>query len=192
MKPTSSRPSCEDVLNAFAVESNPGRQTLERYLKDYPQYAAELADLSRELSRVVAEDTKPLSGKDRTLIDAAWKNHLGAAPSAVTDPFDTLSIDMLREIAHTLDVPRQVITAFRERKVIVDSIPRRFLARFAATMNTKVELLTAALVLPQKHRFAGSYKADGKPEAVPRVTFERLLIDSGVPDNKRAQLMADD
>jgi hypothetical protein len=51
MSPAGERPSREAVLDAFAVESEPDRSTLERYLRLYPEYAAELVDLSRELSR---------------------------------------------------------------------------------------------------------------------------------------------
>ena len=56
MNQFASAPSREDVLDAFAVEPNHERNTLERYLRDYPQYAAELVDLSRELSRVIFEN----------------------------------------------------------------------------------------------------------------------------------------
>ena len=35
MKPATSKLSCEDVLNAFAVEPSHERATLERYLRDY-------------------------------------------------------------------------------------------------------------------------------------------------------------
>lgn len=189
MKTGAPKPSCEDVLNAFAVEPKQDRQTLERYLKDYPQYATELADLSRELSRVVTDDTKPFSAKDKALIDAAWEKHVAAAPPAVPDLFAALSVEKLREIARFLDVPRQVVAAFRERKVIVESVPRPFLTRFAASMNTSVELLAAALSQPQTPRFAASYKADTKPEATAPVSFERILIDAGVPEDKRAKLM---
>ena len=55
MSPAATRPSRESVLDAFAVESEPGRSTLERYLRLYPEYAGELIDLSRELSREVSQ-----------------------------------------------------------------------------------------------------------------------------------------
>ena len=49
MMPADSRPSREDVLYAFAVEPTSGRETLERYLRDYPEYTTELIDLSYDL-----------------------------------------------------------------------------------------------------------------------------------------------
>lgn len=70
--PTASR---ELVLDAFAVESEAARSTLERYLQLYPEYAAELVDLSRELSRQASDDVEPLSAADRALIEAAWTKH---------------------------------------------------------------------------------------------------------------------
>lgn len=63
----------EDVLNAFAVEGAPGRATLERYLRLYPEHAIDLIDLARELSHDDRDDDKaPLSAEDAALIDAAW------------------------------------------------------------------------------------------------------------------------
>lgn len=191
MTPSASQPR-EDVLDAFAVEPDAGRATLERYLRNYPEYAAELVDLSRELSRGVCEDEEPLSTEDQALIDTAWRRHLEAAPKVVADPLAALSVAEFREVARHLGVRQQVITAFRERRVIVASVPRRFMVRFAAAVNSTVDLLASALALPPAPSLARNYKSDAKPEAGAPVTFERLLIDAGVPDEERALLMADD
>jgi hypothetical protein len=51
VSPAGGSPSRESVLDAFAIESEPGRSTLERYLRLYPEYAGELIDLSRAQSR---------------------------------------------------------------------------------------------------------------------------------------------
>lgn len=192
MKPTTPQPSRDDVLDAFAVEQDIGRETLERYLRDYPQYAAELVDLSRELSRVIVEDDEPLSAEDLALVDAAWRRHLEAAPMPIVDPIATLSVAESRTIARDLGVPRQIITAFRERKVIVASVPRRFLAHLASAVNSTVEAIESALAFPPLQSPARSYKADERPRTETPVTFEQLLIDAGVPEEKRALLMADD
>ncbi|WP_231565159.1 hypothetical protein [Sphingomonas sp. Ant H11] len=93
MSPGGGRPSREAVLDAFAVESEPGRSTLERYLRLYPEYAGELIDLSRELSREAYEDAAPLSATDRALIDAAWSQHAKVMPAAAADPFAALTVD---------------------------------------------------------------------------------------------------
>lgn len=182
------RPSREAVLDAFAVESEPDRTTLERYLSLYPEYAAELIDLARELSREISEDTTPLSAADRALIDAAWSQHAKARPEATRDPFAALTADDWRTVAQQLDVPRQVVTALRERRVSLLSIPHRFLRKLASAMRcsiTQLELSWGATPLVAVR----SYKADAKPITGEQVTFEKVLIDAGVPVEKRTMLL---
>ncbi|WP_223565017.1 hypothetical protein [Agrobacterium tumefaciens] len=190
MSPAGERPSREAVLDAFAVESEPDRSTLERYLRLYPEYATELVDLSRELSREIQEDEAPLSVADQALIDAAWSQHAKALPATASDPFAALTADDWRTVAHHLDVPRQVITALRERRVSLLSVPRRFLQNLAVAMRCSVTQLelswgSAPLVAGR------SYKADGKPNAGEQVTLEKVLIDAGVPVEKRARLLVE-
>jgi hypothetical protein len=181
----------EDVLDAFAVELDTGRVTLERYLTTYPQFAAELVDLSRELSRTIVENEKPLSNEEQAMLDNAWARHVRAGSPVAVDTLTALSVEEQRAIADRLGVPRQVVTAFRERKVIVASVPRRFAGRFAAEVKCNIEPFLAALALSPAPGQARTYKADEKPDANERVTFERILIDAGVPEQKRAELISD-
>jgi hypothetical protein len=187
--PADSQPSCEDILYAFAVEPNPDRDTLEQYLRDYPQYATELIDLLYELSREVCEDETPLSDEDLALIDSAWQRHADTVSTETLDPLSALSATKQRELAQHLDVPRQVITAFREHRVEPTSVPLPFLKRLAAALNSTVEILMSALGLPPEGDLARSYKADGRPEAHAQVNFEQILIEANVSPDKRALLM---
>lgn len=185
--------SLEDVLDAFAVEEDIGRQTLERYLRVYPEYASDLIELSRELSRMVVHNEAPLSAEDNALISKAWQRHAAAAPVDVVDPFAMLSVDDWRKVAERLGVPRQVISAFRERRVALASVPRRFLAQFADAVNSSIEQLSIALALPAIPSAARSYKADTKPIVpVDPVPFEQILIEAGVSTETRAVLMANE
>lgn len=183
-------PGCEEVLNAFAVEPKHNSETLQRYLKAYPQYALEIASLSHELTRDIKRTV--LSEKDKTAIDAAWKNHAMAISVRPDDVFASLPLLKLREVANTLGIPLQVIAAFKEHKVIVASIPKRFLARLSAAIHKTVEEVTAALAFSEDPTCVRSHKSDEKPKALTPVSFEKLLIDAEVPADKRAMLMADD
>lgn len=184
------RPSLESVLDEFAVESESGRVVLERYLRLYPEYATELVDLSRELNCEAYEDTTPLSAVDQMMIDAAWSKHAAAAPTALADPFASLTVEAWRTVAQRLGVPRQVVTALRERRVSLASIPRLFLQRLAAAMNSSIPQLESAwgLTYPCEAR---SYKADCKPATGEQVTLEQVLIDAGVQAEERARLLAE-
>lgn len=186
------RPSCDEVLDAFAVEPDTGRATLERYLRDYPEYAEDLVDLASELSREVVVKEGPLSTEDQALIHAAWKKHVKAAPKPVVEPFSVWSAMEVRKVAASLEVPRQVLTAFRERAVLAASVPKPFMERLASALESSFDRLTAYLEAPGGLSLARSYKADSKPKTAPLVTFKQLLIDAGVPAEKRKELMADD
>ena len=190
MSPVSERPSREAVLDAFSVESDTGRGTLERYLRIYPEYAGELVDLSRELSREMCEAPAPLSVADQVLVDAAWSQHAAAMSAAMADPFAALTVDDWRAVAQRLEVPRQVATALRERRISLVSIPRRFLGRLAEAISSSVTQLESSWGMGQL-AVARSYKADGKPAVGDQVTFEQVLIDAGVPIEKRARLLSE-
>ena len=184
-------PSRRDVLDAFAVEPDTGRATLERYLRDYPQFATELLDLSRILDSPFWDEETPLSPEDKAKIDAAWLLHAAAAPKAVTDPFSSLSLQERRSIAERLGVPRQVLTAFRNRRVLMSSVPRPFLSRLAQLLKTAPDQLVRALSLPAAPVSAQSYSSERTPVASDPVSFEQVLVDAGVPADKRAELMAE-
>jgi hypothetical protein len=183
--------SRDQVLESFAMEPDTNGKTLERYLQEYPEYASQLVDLSQQIFRFGIEDESPLSAEDQMRIDSAW-SRIQSAPSKVAiDPLADLSIPKLREIAQTLDVPRQVLTAFRERTVIVASIPKRFLTRLADLVESNFQALRETLAQPPQ-LFTRSYKADDKPAEAVQVTFEQLLRDAGLSDEQIALLLTDD
>jgi hypothetical protein len=192
--PTNFQPSSEDILYAFAVEPIPGRDTLEKYLRDYPQYAAELIDLSYELSREVFENEMPLSAEDIALIENAVKRHADALSSEPIDPLTSITIDQQKELARLLSVRRSVILAFIQRRVDLVSVPKYFLKRFASIVNSTVEIMFGDDTSPSSKRgLSASYKADGRPiEQTPTTTFEKLLIDTNEPPEKRFLLMQDE
>lgn len=189
MSADKNRPSKEDVLDALAVEPQHDRSTIERYLQDYPEYANELIDLARELSRNSESDPGPLTASESRLIDDAWRGFAPLETKAATDPLAVLSVDQSRHLAKTLDVPRQVITAFKERRVDVETVPRPFLAKFADAIRLTAAALTQSLSVSSHSGLARSYKSDAKPQIANKISFEQLLIDAGVPDARRAKLM---
>ena len=192
MNPNIHQPSREEVLDAFAVEPSHGREILERYLREYPHFSNELVDLSRELSRAFPEAERPMSPQEQAMIESAWQEHRQIETPSTEDPLAHVSVARLREIALQLDVPRQVIAAFREHRVVAGSVPKRFLTHMAVALNCSIDLLVSALTKSSGPALARSYKADGKPTGETAATFEQLLIDAGVSEEKRTALLADD
>lgn len=192
MSATSTGAERDDVLDAFAMEDEHGKATLERYLRAYPQFAGDLIDLSRSLMRPLAIDESPRTADDEIALESAWALHKAVLAGEILDPFAAMPPARSREVATALEVPRQIITAFRERSVIPDSVPRGFLRRFAAEMQQSLEQFALVLSLPPATPIARSFKADGKPGDLAQVSFESLLIDANVAEDVRARLLAED
>lgn len=130
------------------------------------------------------------SPADQSLIDAAWGQHKAAVSTTTAAPLASLTVDDWRAVASELDVPRQVVTALREKRIALASIPVRFLKQFADATRSSIDQLEAFWSADQLAG-ARSYKADGKPSIGDQVTFEQALIEAGVPAEKRASLLAE-
>lgn len=184
-----SLPREEDVLNAFAVEPDHDALTIQRYLARYPQFAAAIIDLSRELSREIVEDA-PLSDNETAWVEKTlqqYRNSTAAAP----DLFARSTLEQRRAAAQELKVPRQVIAAFAECKILVETIPRRTLRRLAAAFDVTFESLVLAISGPQKSG-ARSFKADAKPVVGERVSFAQVLMESRVPEDVVSDLLSEE
>lgn len=181
--------SLEAVLDAFSVEKVHDRETLEKYLQAYPEFTQDILRLSREAGRCVAPEETPLTADDRALLFTLLKKHQKVETVVVANPFESLSIDELRSFAKDLGIPRQVVTALKECKVIVATIPLRFLRKAALLLHTTVEQLTAFLEGPPSDRRAASYKADAKPSVESAVSFESILKDANLSEEDIRDLM---
>ena len=63
----------ESVLMAFSMEPNHGRETLERYIREYPQHATALIDCSIDLLYEAPEGDVPATEVPDSAIDKAWQ-----------------------------------------------------------------------------------------------------------------------
>lgn len=186
----SETPDRDEILDAFtlALENDP--TALGRYLGRYPQHADAFVDLSRELARTVVDDERPPTPEEVALAASFWADMRETVEVSSVDPFADRTPAQMREVARVLDLPRQVVTAFRERRVILGTVPRRFIERLAAALETAADVLVAALVAPSAAAIGRSYKADGQPTAVEQVAFERILLDADVDPARIADLIA--
>lgn len=183
----------EEVLMAFAVEPEHDRGTLERYLRLYPELAEDLIDLSMELRLqcATADISAPV---DETWVEASLADFHAAALARVAaqaaDPFAAVASDELVTLRRSLDVPSGVIQGFRSRAVDIASVPAGFLTDLARGLRTGVDELSAFLAGPPRVTPGLSYKSDDAPSADGgKITFEALLEQCRVPEDRRRQLL---
>lgn len=183
----------EDVLLAFSVEPQHDRATLERYLRLHPALADDLIDLSLEmrLQRAGPATSAPV---DEAWIEASLADFRASSPprqqTAAVDPFAALSSEELVALRRSLDVPSGVIQGFRSRMVDIASVPAWFVAALAQGLRTGVDELRAFVAAPPGLTPGLSYKSDEAPSASSeKVSFEELLRQCRVPDEKRLRLL---
>jgi hypothetical protein len=177
----------EDVLDAFAAEPSHDAATFKRYLKDYPQFADALVDLSRELSREIGEDD-PLSKREIAWIDEAVRRYSGDPTPA---PFAAPTVEQQRAAAKELRVPRQIITAILECKVAIETISSRTRRRLALLFDATVDGLVQALSGPQMSA-SRSYKADTRPSTGEKVSLEQALREAKVSEDVISDLVSEE
>ena len=176
---------------AFAVEPEHDRGTLERYLRLYPELAEDLIDLSMELRLQRADISAPV---DEAWVEVSLADFHAAAPARVAaqaaDPFAAVASDELVTLRRSLDVPSGVIQGFRSRAVDIASVPTGFLTDLARGLRTGVDELSAFLAGPPRMIPGLSYKSDDPPSADgSKITFEVLLEQCRVPEDRRRQLL---
>lgn len=172
--------SRDEVLYAFAVEDDVGRDTLTRYLAAYPQYADDLVDLSRELVRIVPDE--PLSEADERRVGAAVARFRGGVKR--TPP--PIAPQAFNAAAERLQLPLLAMVAFRERRVDLASVPVRFLDRLARALETTLDELRSFLSQPPMVSAARQSKSRVKPVSATKMPFDKVLRDAGV-DSERVQ-----
>jgi hypothetical protein len=182
--------SLEEVLDSFAMEQNSDRDVLGRYLTDYPQFAEELIDLSHEIFRISLVQERTLTSQDNNRASSALSVLQASIGKPLPDPLANLSSSTMGELSQAMHVPRQVILAFWEKRVVPASVPPRFLERMADVLDASVQSLVESLSGAQ-HTLARSHKADEKPVSDGgKQAFEQVLREARVPEEEIASLLA--
>lgn len=177
--------SREDVLRNFSVEYDVGKDTLLRYLTEFPEYAEDLVDLSRELAREVDDNAK-LSSVDELNVESAM-NRFRNALALQSEPIN-IAPKLFLKAANVLGLPRQVLMAFGGRKVELASIPLHFLEKLSGILEVTITQLKAFLSLPPQQP-QRSYKSNVKPTASDKVSFEKILHNALVSEERIQEIM---
>lgn len=182
------------ALDAFAAELVHDRNTLQRYVSEYPELAEELIDLAAEF-RLSSEfaDVQPDVISD-PMLNTTWEIFLAAGtnPAATTtavDPFAQFKGAAFASLARELDIPRSILTAIRDRLVVPASTPIGFLRRFAEATGNSVESVKAYLALDSKAPLGLTFKSDQKPSQQGQATFRQLVESTEMSKSQRLLLL---
>jgi hypothetical protein len=186
----------DDILYAFSVEPNHDRATLESYLRQYPELAEDLIDLSHELRLSLTIGRMDASMLPDVKAKEAWEALISCKPAGTPKKtqislYSNLKGPALVELANKLNIPRSLVTALRDRLAEPASIPMRFISRLSAASGSSIKAIQQHLALPPVTSQALQFKSDSKPENQGQVSFRKLVDDTTMTDDQRQTLLGD-
>ncbi|MDO8294051.1 MAG: hypothetical protein Q7T29_14485 [Gallionella sp.] len=172
------RPSEEEVLLAFSVEPTHDRETLEQYLREYPEHAKALVTCSIELL-VDATRSDEVSVTSEGAVDRAWQRFQTVVSQSddvvVKNPFATLNPAAFRSLAKKLDITNLLLIRLRDRAIVAATIPRRFVQGLATELGATAEAVLDYLQSPPAMVSGHSFRSAVKPAVTEQISFAEAI-----------------
>lgn len=183
----------ESVLMAFSMEPSQGRETLERYIREYPQHATALVDCSIDLlHELPAADVSATEVPD-SLVDTAWQRFERAVQqhdAEVANPFAKLNTSSFKSLARSLDVSNLFLMRVRDRAIRATTIPSRFIENLASELGATVQAVGAYLQGPPGMVSGPALRSSVKPSIGEQITFDQAVATSQLTPEQQATLKA--
>ena len=212
---TSTQTSLRDAMYAMSLaKAVPDAELLDEFARLYPKYADALTEFAIELAidslmhRSDEEDIPADADAISSVVSrvmSQFENQLferrqaraatppaRAATASVENPFATLDRQGFRALVSQLDVNSAFLSKLRDRTIEPISIPKAYCRHLAQEMDEDTEAMAAHLYAPQESVAAGRqlYKAEGKPAAATRQSFEEAVRTSGLSEEQQRKLLA--
>ncbi len=180
----------EEVLLAFSVEPTHDRETLERYLTDYPEHARALVACSIELMVDATRSVETGATSDNA-VDRAWQRFQSVVSQpeevSVLNPFATLNPAAFKSLAKKLGINNLLLIRLRDRAIIAATIPRRFVQRLASELGATTDAVMDYLRSPPAMVSGHSFRSTVKPAVTEQISFEKAVETSQLtPDQQDA------
>ena len=207
--------SLRDAMYAMSLaKAVPNAELLDEFARRYPQHADALTEFAIELAidsllhqseeedvpadadAISAVVSRVMSQFENQLYERrqarAATSPARAATASVENPFAVLDRPGFRALASQLDVNSAFLSKLRDRTIEPISIPKAYCRRLAQEMNEDIEAMVAHLYAPQESVAAGRqlYKAEGKPAATARQSFEEAVKTSGLSEKQQHRLLS--
>lgn len=183
----------ESVLMAFSMEISRGRETLERYIREYPQHATALIDCSIDLLHQSSMEEVSAAVVSDYAVDKAWQRFERAVqqPDAeVANPFAKLSPTGFKSLARSLDVSSLFLMRVRDRAISAATIPARFMEKLASELGATAQTVGAYLQGPPGMVSGHAFRSSVKPSVGEQITFDQAVATSQLTPEQQATLKA--
>lgn len=202
-----------DVLYAFSLaETTPDAELLDEYVRRYPDYASVLTDFAIEMIADSATDetegapdpgeltvtpavSRVMSRFQNRLFAVrgartATAGHLSAPAVPVENPFATLDRKAFRDLVSGLRANLVFVSKLRDREIDPHTMTDGFRQRVSEEAKAPLDLVVAHFSARSEIRPGQFYKADGKPVAAAKQSFEEAVRTSGLTEEQQRYLLS--
>ena len=185
----------------------PDAALVDAFVRHYPEYAADLTEYAIELAldalaaqnesmvMPVATTTPSVSramSRFHRRLSAVRKGpdaEAARAAPAVENPFATLTRAEVRALAQRLHANTVFVMKLRDRHIRGDTMTEGFLRRLADELGVLREIVVAHFAAPAYVPSRAHFKADIKPEAGEKQTFEEAVRSCGLTPAQQHALL---
>lgn len=183
----------EEIILAFSVEPTHDRKTLERYLREYPEYTDALVECSIELM-VGATRSDSTEIASEIAVDQAWQRFQTIMnqpnDTVVMNPFAKLNSTDFKTLAKRLDINNLLLVRLRDRAIDVATIPQRFVQKLATELGATEDAVSTYLSSPPGIVSSHNFKSAVKPAVTTQISFEQAITTSQLTQPQQEALKA--
>jgi hypothetical protein len=197
-----------NVLYEFALAKPvPDAALVDEFVQHYPEYASELTAYAIELALdAIAARNEPVDQPSAVTTPSVsramsrFHNRLHAvrketdteaakAAPAVENPFAKLTRDAIRTLAQGLHANTVFVMKLRDRHISLETMTEGFLRRLADELGVRLENIVAHFAAPAYIQSSAQFKAETKPEAGEKQTFEEAVRSCGLTPEQQHSLL---
>jgi hypothetical protein len=183
----------------------PDAALVDEFVRRYPEYAADLTEYAIELALdavaapheptdVPAAATTPgvsraMSRFHRRLYAVQGEAEAAKTAAAVENPFEKLDRPAMRALAQRLRANTVFVMKLRDRLITGDTMTAAFLRRIADELGVLPETVVAHFAAPACVPRGAHFKAETKPQAGEKQTFEEAVRSCGLTPEQQHSLL---
>jgi hypothetical protein len=199
----------EALYELSTAQDVPDAKLLDEVVRRYPQFADELTEFAIALAVDALQGDREAEAATDPQLSAAvsqamdrFQDRLNApsmaSPRQSTDrtsggdtpnPFLGLERKEFRALAERLNANSVFLCKLRDRQIEPATIPLTFQRRIADELHAPLEVIQAHLAARQVMQPGQYYKAEGKPAAGARQSFEEAVRSSGLDEARQKSLL---
>jgi hypothetical protein len=197
-----------NVLYELALaKPAPDAALVDEFVRHYPEYASDLTEYAIELALdAIASRNEPVDqplaittpsvsramSRFRDRLYAVRKEtdaEAAKAAPAVENPFARLTRSEIRALAQRLHANTVFVMKLRDRLIMGDTMTEGFLRRIADELGVLLGNIVAHFAAPAYIQSSAHFKAETKPEAGEKQTFEEAVRSCGLTPEQQHSLL---